>query len=225
MKSDQHPSTDRGRDLVTSLLVVLLLGVIASVCVIYIQLVGVQNELNELKHLRDLDLKFKDEFDQKSQEDQQSQTRTSKESVQKRQTASSFVQELLLAQAHILESHCANDSRLCMRGPKGEKGDPGPSAKPLTVPTSVTSQCACLEEPKIGQLLNTVAKTGDDVDLRCPVTGNPTPYVKWIKNGVTVSRKSILHLTNVDTTTSGNYTCVAQNIIGSRTKTLLLNIQ
>ncbi|XP_062604264.1 uncharacterized protein LOC134266050 [Saccostrea cucullata] len=223
MKTDQHHSYDRGRDIVTSLLVVLLLGVIASICLIYIQLVGVQNELSELKHLRDLNLK--NEFHRKSKEARESQKRTDVENAEKRQTASSFVQELLLAQAHILESHCANDSRLCMRGPKGEKGDPGLSAKPLTVPTPVTGQCACLDEPKIGQLLNTVAKAGDDVDITCSVTGNPTPYVKWIKNGVTISTKSVLHLTNVNQATSGNYTCVAQNIIGTRSKTIVLNIQ
>lgn len=81
------------------------------------------------------------------------------------------------------------------------------------------------EEPKIGQIQNIVAKTGNDVDITCQVTGNPQPYVKWTNNGATVSTNSVLHLTNVDSGTSGNYTCIGQNIVGIKTKTISINIQ
>lgn len=55
MATDQRPSADRGRVLVMLFIVVSLLGVIASVCLIYIQLLEIKNELVNLKHLRDVD--------------------------------------------------------------------------------------------------------------------------------------------------------------------------
>lgn len=81
-----------------------------------------------------------------------------------------------------------------------------------------------LEEPKIAQLQNTVATSGENLNIICLVTGNPTPYVTWQHNGVTISKGPILHLTNVTQGLSGDYSCVARNLIGEQTKTITLKV-
>lgn len=81
-----------------------------------------------------------------------------------------------------------------------------------------------LEEPKIAQIQNTVATSGENINIICLVTGNPTPYVTWQHNGVTISKGPILHLTNVTQGMAGDYSCVARNLIGEQTKTTALKV-
>lgn len=248
MATDESLFPTRGRVLVMFLLIVFL-GVTACLCFMYLQLLEIKQELNELRILRDLQDKStqtnghkikRDHTDYRTQTDKTEKFRVNVDNPEKRQTSTTFMQELLMAQAHILESHCSNDSRLCMRGPKGEKGDPGVSnpingaptppadpgnpTPPKVVPTTPPTPCVCLEEPKIAQLQNTVATSGENINIICLVTGNPTPYVTWQHNGVTFSKGPILHLTNVTQGMAGDYSCVARNLIGEQTKTTALKV-
>nr|XP_022309792.1 uncharacterized protein LOC111115371 [Crassostrea virginica] len=218
------------------LFTILLIGVLGCLCFFYLQLLEIKQELRGLRSSRDIIVKKSDHIGKRDVRDSTSQGKndnakgdlesaSKRDNSGKRQTASNFMQELLTAQAHILESHCSNDSRLCMRGPKGEKGDSGVISNPSNfVPTLPPRPCACLEEPKIGPLQNTIASSGDDVNITCLVTGNPTPYVTWKQNGVTVSNNAVLHLTNVNAGMSGNYSCVARNLVGDQSKTIVLKV-
>lgn len=238
MAADESLFPTRGRVLVM-LSLLLFLGVMVCLCFMYLQLLEIKQELNDIRVLRDLQDKSTKEVGHKTKRDQ-IEYRANRNNREKRQTSNTFMQELLMAQAHILESHCSNDSRLCMRGPKGEKGEPGvsnpingvPSLPPKPgvptpangVPTPPPTPCACLEEPKIAPLQNTVATSGENLNIICLVTGNPTPYVTWKHNGMTISKGPVLHLASVNPGMAGNYSCVARNLIGEQTQAIALKV-
>ncbi|XP_033724990.1 leucine-rich repeat neuronal protein 2-like [Pecten maximus] len=129
-------------------------------------------------------------------------------------TSHNLIADLLHAQAHILETHCTNDSKLCMQGPKGEtgpKGDPGIPGK------AKDPECSCLISPAVrGDGSQHYLSGGRPVVLHCLTAGNPDPYVTWTKDGVRISTITNQNLT---VTTPGNYTCTAENIVGVATLT------
>ena len=49
-----------------------------------------------------------------------------------------------------------------------------------------------------------------EVTFKCIVTGNPTPDIKWIKDGKTVGIGEILNLEGKQSD-SGKYVCTAEN--------------
>lgn len=51
-----------------------------------------------------------------------------------------------------------------------------------------------------------------DVHLNCTATGTPQPDIRWEHKGVTVGY-SVLTIENIQK--SGNYTCIAENSVGS----------
>ncbi|XP_077287306.1 hemicentin-1-like [Arctopsyche grandis] len=87
----------------------------------------------------------------------------------------------------------------------------------LTAPT--------VEQQQDASLLLT-AKKGQDVHLECPVSGNPKPYIRWLKHPyfemqsenyshVTMeSDNSIMIIKNVSVSDGGNYSCIATNTVG-----------
>lgn len=49
-----------------------------------------------------------------------------------------------------------------------------------------------------------------EVTFKCTATGNPTPTVKWVKDGKTVTEGDILRF-KANRTHSGKYWCTAEN--------------
>ena len=80
-------------------------------------------------------------------------------------------------------------------------------------------------------------REGDNVTLSCDTIGNPAPTISWTRNGSLVDtsdnprisfsadKKQVI-ITNVNRTDSGEYRCVARNIIGNDTSNAAtLNLQ
>ena len=67
---------------------------------------------------------------------------------------------------------------------------------------------------------------GDNVTLSCDVDGNPVPTISWTRGGSPVDTSARisftadekqLTITNVSRTDSGEYRCVASNMVGNDT--------
>ncbi len=75
--------------------------------------------------------------------------------------------------------------------------------------------------------MTTSGLIGKSAEIRClPPTGDPKPIVKWLKNGVPIdksntrvitSNEGSLLINQVETSDAANYTCVAENLVGTRT--------
>lgn len=78
-----------------------------------------------------------------------------------------------------------------------------------------------------------MARSGDDVALRCQVTGEPVPTVEWLRAGqpLRASRRlrtlpdGSLWLERVETRDTGTYECVAHNALGSATARAFLAVK
>ena len=83
-------------------------------------------------------------------------------------------------------------------------------------------------------------REGDDLTLSCKASGNPEPTISWTRNGFSVDTRNNsrirltvlsdtniqLNITNVSRTDSGEYRCVASNIIGNDSSNVVkLDIQ
>uniref|UniRef100_A0A1Y1L6M8 Ig-like domain-containing protein n=1 Tax=Photinus pyralis TaxID=7054 RepID=A0A1Y1L6M8_PHOPY len=93
----------------------------------------------------------------------------------------------------------------------------------LVSPPSVTSS-----PPQFLPLnlsLNITSIVGENVTLPCAVNGWPIPVLRWVYNKDSlISNSSVLHLTNVTTDLSGNYSCIANNVFGEVSMNFTLNI-
>lgn len=61
---------------------------------------------------------------------------------------------------------------------------------------------------------------GDTVMLTCVATGNPVPFVAWLKDGSPLSgnaldRNGIMYINEFAIENAGHYTCVANSVLGS----------
>ncbi|XP_069109339.1 uncharacterized protein [Argopecten irradians] len=167
------------------------------------------------KQYGELQTKVSDNFfiiqDKSKPLDQISDVRADKSLLRKgRQlTSHDFLADLLHAQAHILQAHCTNDSKLCMQGPKGE---PGPKGDPGIPGPAIQSDCSCIKAPAMSTNITQYRLIrGQSVIINCPVRGTPEPIITWSKNDVRINNSTARNLT---ATTPGNYTCTAENIMG-----------
>uniref|UniRef100_A0A8C5QBV6 Hemicentin 2 n=1 Tax=Leptobrachium leishanense TaxID=445787 RepID=A0A8C5QBV6_9ANUR len=78
-------------------------------------------------------------------------------------------------------------------------------------------------------------RKNQEVTLECKADGNPSPQIKWLKDGrpldlnplanIQISRDgSVLQLKSVQDSNTGRYTCLARNAAGEDSKIFVLNI-
>lgn len=73
-------------------------------------------------------------------------------------------------------------------------------------------------------LVDRRAVVGDVVVLHCDVDGQPSPQIRWLKNGTVASDKPRLVLDRTHVGDAGNYTCVASNEAGTVTQSMMLTV-
>ncbi|KAI2651262.1 Pro-neuregulin-2, membrane-bound isoform [Labeo rohita] len=78
---------------------------------------------------------------------------------------------------------------------------------------------------------------GSRLIVRCEASGNPTPQYKWYKDGAELKKSkeikiskngrktSKVQISSVKLEDSGNYTCVAENILGKDNGTSTVHVQ
>ncbi|XP_072945605.1 hemicentin-1-like [Epargyreus clarus] len=86
------------------------------------------------------------------------------------------------------------------------------------------SPTVILEQPKL-------AKTGDEVILTCKITGEPVPIVKWFKDGRAIGQNENYNIYKKNSirfvaglNDIGNYTCEANNELGSDSKSVKVDV-
>ncbi|XP_072945601.1 hemicentin-1-like [Epargyreus clarus] len=86
------------------------------------------------------------------------------------------------------------------------------------------SPTVILEQPKL-------AKTGDEVILICKITGEPVPIVKWFKDGRAIGQNENYNIYKKNSirfvaglNDIGNYTCEANNELGSDSKSVKVDV-
>uniref|UniRef100_A0A673IPN1 Neuregulin 2a n=2 Tax=Sinocyclocheilus rhinocerous TaxID=307959 RepID=A0A673IPN1_9TELE len=92
--------------------------------------------------------------------------------------------------------------------------------------------------PSLKRMKNPVlVDEGSRLIVRCEASGNPTPQYKWYKDGaelkkskeIKISRNgkktSKVHISSAKLEDSGNYTCVAENILGKENGTSTVHVQ
>lgn len=73
--------------------------------------------------------------------------------------------------------------------------------------------------------------TGDNINISCIAIGLPTPSVKWVRlnrtdsTNTTVSNNGVLIINNSSLSDTGDYVCVATNIVGINTAQIPIEIK
>jgi len=71
-----------------------------------------------------------------------------------------------------------------------------------------------------------IKNVGEDMTLRCGVSGFPTPKIQWYKDDKLYQASgSEISLRSLQIRDSGAYSCVAQNIVGTAAQTFTVNIR
>ncbi|XP_029107355.1 neuregulin 2a isoform X1 [Scleropages formosus] len=94
----------------------------------------------------------------------------------------------------------------------------------------------CASAPRLKRLRNQLLEEGDRLTLKCEASGNPSPTYTWYKDGselkkskeikIKSSKKnSRVQINRVRLEDSGNYTCVAENLLGKENTTSTINVQ
>lgn len=79
---------------------------------------------------------------------------------------------------------------------------------------------------------NASVDAGNEAKFSCVMGGDPSPQIKWIREGGKVSYMStsendaaVLRIKNVTASESGKYVCQAENIAGDMSVSAFLSIQ
>ncbi|XP_050948714.1 neuregulin 2a isoform X7 [Labeo rohita] len=96
----------------------------------------------------------------------------------------------------------------------------------------------CAVAPSLKRMKNPVlVDEGSRLIVRCEASGNPTPQYKWYKDGAELKKSkeikiskngrktSKVQISSVKLEDSGNYTCVAENILGKDNGTSTVHVQ
>lgn len=119
-----------------------------------------------------------------------------------------------------------------IRGENGMKGDMGQPGKP-GVPGLKGEPGESISSPKVAVIPpKLIVNETNTASLLCSTSGNPTAQISWSKiNGSLPSNRTkvrldgLMQITDVRTSDSGKYKCVAQNILGKDEKTARLVVR
>ncbi|XP_038843444.1 pro-neuregulin-2, membrane-bound isoform-like [Salvelinus namaycush] len=90
--------------------------------------------------------------------------------------------------------------------------------------------------PKLKRLRNLMVDEGSRLTVKCEATGNPSPTYKWFKDGSELKKSrevkikssqknSRVQISRAKLEDSGNYTCVAENLLGNSNSTSTVHVQ
>lgn len=77
----------------------------------------------------------------------------------------------------------------------------------------------------VGQKLTILDKS--NVTIECIASGMPPPSLSWRKDGVTLtnSQPDVFHLNSIKLEDAGQYTCTADNVLGSDSRSAILSVR
>ncbi|KAJ8266132.1 hypothetical protein GJAV_G00126290 [Gymnothorax javanicus] len=90
--------------------------------------------------------------------------------------------------------------------------------------------------PKLKRVRSQMVDEGSRLTVKCEASGNPPPSYKWYKDGSelkkskqikikTGTKNSRVQISRARLEDSGNYTCVAENVLGKENSTGTINVQ
>ncbi|KAJ8348404.1 hypothetical protein SKAU_G00269930 [Synaphobranchus kaupii] len=100
--------------------------------------------------------------------------------------------------------------------------------------------CSSREEwssaPKLKRLKSQLVDEGSKLTVKCEASGNPPPSYRWYKDGSELKKSkeikiksgmknSRVQINRARLEDSGNYTCVAENLLGKENSTGTINVQ
>ncbi|XP_041707478.2 pro-neuregulin-2, membrane-bound isoform-like [Coregonus clupeaformis] len=115
-------------------------------------------------------------------------------------------------------------------GKRAQKEERERKEKELSDPTTANA-------PKLKRLRNPLmVDEGSRLTVKCEATGNPIPTYKWFKDGSELKKSrevkikssqknSRVQISRAKLEDSGNYTCVAKNLLGNSTSTSTVHVQ
>jgi len=83
--------------------------------------------------------------------------------------------------------------------------------------------------PRITNRSNAVidVEEGDDLNLQCEASGDPTPFIEWTKRDVLLQSRNTstaLVIPKIERNDSGDYVCTAVNNAGSASYSILVRV-
>jgi len=134
------------------------------------------------------------------------------------------------------------------KGPRGDRGEPGPRGKqgvmgplgpkgkqgiqgvpgPRGIPGTKGEPGESISSPTVViSPINQTVKENQSAVFQCSVRGNPKPTVTWLGASSTPlrSRDGRLEVHDVTLEDTGEYTCIARNLLGTANQTALLIVE